>query len=90
MIAEKADFFVLGFKVLIPLIQENKIEHSDAPLDVFEFVFPAVAKVLPVDLAIYIPGEYMTFPLIGRYSVRVSWCGVWPRRWSCACPNGHR
>ena len=31
---------------------EDKIEHSDAPLNVFEFVFAAVAKILPADLAV--------------------------------------
>src|SRR6266478_2531302 len=57
LIAEKADFFGLGFKVLIPLVQENKIEHSDAPLDVLDFVFVAVANVLAVDLAVEAAGE---------------------------------
>src|SRR6267154_2615374 len=31
LIAEKARLFRLGFKVLIPLVQEDKIEDSDAP-----------------------------------------------------------
>ena len=55
--AKEADFFWLGFKVLIPLIQENEIEHSDAPLDVFDFVFAAIADVLAFDLAIEAAGE---------------------------------
>jgi hypothetical protein len=57
LIAEKTDFFGLGFEVLIPLIQQNEIEHGDAPLDVFDFVFAAVANVLAVDLAVKTPGE---------------------------------
>ena len=41
----------------MPLIEENEIEHRDAPLDVFDFVFAAVADVLAVDLAVKTPGE---------------------------------
>src|ERR1700722_4814343 len=50
--AKEADFFRLGFKVLIPLIQEYEIEDGNAPFDEVEFVLPAVAKVLLFDLAI--------------------------------------
>lgn len=57
LIAEKADFFRLGFKVLIPLVQKNEIEHRNAPLDVLDFVFPEVANVLSVDLAVEAAGE---------------------------------
>lgn len=57
LIAEKADFFRLGFKVLIPLVQENEIEHPNAPLDVLDFVFAAVANVLAIDLAVEAAGE---------------------------------
>jgi len=31
---------------------EDKIEDSNAPLDVLDLVFPAVANVLPSDLAV--------------------------------------
>ena len=55
--AKEADFFWLCFKVLIALIQENEIKHSDASLDVFDFVFPAIADVLAFDLAIEAAGE---------------------------------
>src|ERR1700728_1669745 len=55
--AKEADLFWLGFKVLIPVIQENEIEHSDAPLDVFELVFPTIADVLAFDLPIEAAGE---------------------------------
>ncbi len=58
-IAEKADFFGLGFKVLIPLVQENEIEHCDAPLNELDFVFAAVANVLAVDLAVETAGKQM-------------------------------
>ena len=52
LIAEEADFFGLGFKVVMPLIQEDEIEHSDAPLNEFDFVLATIANVLPVDLAV--------------------------------------
>lgn len=55
--AEKADFFRLGFKVPMPLVQENEIEHCDAPLYVFDFVLAAVADVLAIDLAVEAAGE---------------------------------
>src|SRR5207245_9623124 len=54
---KEADFVGLGFEVLIPLVQEDKIEDSDAPLNVFEFMFPPVADVLAVDLAVETSGE---------------------------------
>src|ERR1700686_2319334 len=57
LISEKARLFRLGFKVLIPLVQEEKIDDSDAPLGVFDFMFPAVADVLAVDLAVQPAGE---------------------------------
>jgi|SRR6516225_3957719 len=38
---------------------EDKVEHSDASLNVFEFVFPAVAKILPVDLAVQFAREHV-------------------------------
>jgi hypothetical protein len=56
-VAEEADFFRLGFEVLPLRVGEDKIEHSDTPLDVFDFVFPAIADVLVVDLAIEPAGE---------------------------------
>src|SRR5260370_9250201 len=52
LIAEKADFFGLGFKVLIPLVQENEIEHCDAPLNELDFVFAPVVDVFAVELAV--------------------------------------
>ena len=52
MIAEIAHLFRFGFKVFPLRMGEDKIEDSDAPLDVFDFVFPAVAKILPADLAV--------------------------------------
>src|SRR6266849_9743121 len=73
--AKEADFFWLGFKVLIPLVQENEIEHSDAPLDVFDFVFPAIADVLAFDLAIEATGEEM----VDRSALRKAFgSGVFP------------
>src|SRR5260370_31856960 len=57
LIAEEADFFRLGFKVFPLRVGEDKIEHPDTPLDVFDFVLPAVADVLAVDLAVEPAGE---------------------------------
>jgi len=52
LIAEIAHLFWLAFKVFPLRLGEDKIEDSNAPLNVFYFVFPAVAKVLPADLAV--------------------------------------
>src|SRR6266702_1860953 len=52
LVAEIAHFFRFGFKVFVLRMGEDKIEHSDAPLNVFDLVFSAVAKVLPADLAV--------------------------------------
>src|ERR1700683_4682335 len=83
--AKEADFFWLGFKVLIPLIQENEIEHSDAPLNVFDFVFPAIADVLAFDLPIEAAGEEG----VDRRALRKTFCaGVFPSV-KCA-PEGGR
>src|SRR5260370_34879861 len=38
---------------------EDKIAHSDAPLDVFDPVYPAIAKVLPANLAVQPAREYV-------------------------------
>src|ERR1017187_3477389 len=56
-IAEEADFFGLGFQVFPLRMGKDKIEHSNTPLDVFDFVFPAIADVLAVDLAVEPAGE---------------------------------
>src|SRR5690348_11594595 len=52
LVAEIAHLFRLGFEVLGLWVRQHKIEDSDASLNVFEFVFPAVAKILPADLAV--------------------------------------
>ena len=59
LIAEKADFFRLGFKVLMPWVQKNEIEYGDASLDEFDLVIPAIADVLAFDLPIEPAGEQM-------------------------------
>src|SRR5260370_11539605 len=51
LIAEVADFFRFGFEVLPLRVRENIIEHSDAPLDEFDFVLAAVVKVFSSDFA---------------------------------------
>src|SRR5215831_1593922 len=55
--AEITHLFRFGFKVLVLRMGEDKVEHPDAPLNVFNFVFPAVAKVLPVDLSVKLARE---------------------------------
>src|ERR1700676_5083186 len=57
LITEKADLFWLGFQVLVLRIGKDKIEDSDAPVNVFDFVLPAVADVLAVDLPVEPAGE---------------------------------
>ena len=51
-VIEIPHLFWFGFKVFPLGVGEDKIEDSDAPLNVFEFVFPAIAKVLAADLAV--------------------------------------
>ncbi|PYT52424.1 MAG: hypothetical protein DMG43_11780 [Acidobacteria bacterium] len=52
LVAEMAHFFVLCLKVFPLRMGEDKVEYSDAPLDVFDLVFPAIAKVLPANLTV--------------------------------------
>src|SRR5260370_35686005 len=52
LVTEEGDLFRLRFQVFPLRVREDKIEHSDAPLDVFDFVLPAIADVLAVDLAV--------------------------------------
>ncbi len=56
-VAEKTDFFGLGFQVFALRVGEDKIEHSDTPLNIFDFVFATVADVLAVNLAVEPAGE---------------------------------
>src|SRR5271156_627221 len=42
---------------MISLVQENEIEHGDAPLNELDFVLAAIANVLAVDLAVETAGE---------------------------------
>src|SRR5438445_12576692 len=51
-VAEIAHLFWLGFKVFAARMGEDKIEHFYPPLDVFDLVFPAIAKDLPANLAV--------------------------------------
>ena len=77
----------------MPLIQQDEVEHSDAPLDVFDFVFAAIANVLAVDLAIQTAGEQVidrsAFWKAFGPGVALGLEFV-PEEWSCACPNGRR
>src|SRR6266481_5528809 len=59
LVTEIAHLFRFSFKVFPLRMGEDKIEDSNAPLDVFEFVFPAVAKVLPTDLAVQPAREHV-------------------------------
>src|SRR5919108_952093 len=51
-IAEITHLFCFGFEVLALRMGQDKIEHSDAPLNIFEFMFSPIAKVLSADLAV--------------------------------------
>jgi len=42
--AEIAQLFRFGFEVLALWMGQDKIEDSDTPLNVFELVFPSVAR----------------------------------------------
>ena len=59
LITEKADLFRFGFQVPVLWVGKDKIEDSDAPLDVLDFVLPAIADVLAVDLAVEPAGEHV-------------------------------
>ncbi len=49
LVTEITDLVRFGFRVFVLRMGEDKIDHSDAPLNVFDFVFPAVAKIsLPI------------------------------------------
>src|SRR6266853_6332436 len=52
LIAEIAHLFRFGFNVFPLGMGEDKIKDSDAPLDVFDLVFPTIAKVLPANLSV--------------------------------------
>lgn len=52
LIAEIAQFLGFGFEVFVLRVGQDKIEDSDAPLNVFQFMFSPVAKVLSADLAV--------------------------------------
>ena len=51
-VTEETDLFRLRFQVFPLRVGKDKIEHSDASLDVFDFVLPAIANILAVDLAV--------------------------------------
>src|SRR5258708_3077460 len=51
-IAEEANLFGLGFKILGALVEEHKIENGDTAFDEVQFVSAPIAKILPCDLAI--------------------------------------
>ena len=49
LVAEIAHLFQVCLKVFVFRMGEDKVEHPDAPLNVLDFVFPAVAKIsLPI------------------------------------------
>src|SRR5579862_5088438 len=51
-LAEKPDLFRFRFEITSLGIGEDKIEHGDALTDELDFMFAAIAKVLPPDLTI--------------------------------------
>src|SRR5258708_21387369 len=64
---EEAHFFGLGFEVLMPLVEENKIEDGDAPFDEFELVLATVTKIFLFDLSVE-PSreEVINHPALGK------------------------
>ena len=50
--AEEANFILLGFKVFVPLIIENEVEHNDAAFDEVDFMRATVTDVFLFDTAI--------------------------------------
>ncbi len=70
LIAETGDFFRLRFEVLPLRVGENIIEHSDAPLNVFDFVLAAVTNILAVDL----PVDSARKQVIHRSALRKAFC----------------
>ena len=69
---EVLQLFRLGFQVLIPLVQENKIEHGNAALDEVELMLTAVAEVLLFDLAIESAREQVMHDSAFRKAFRTS------------------
>src|SRR6266404_470503 len=59
LVAEIAHLFRLCLKVFVFRMGEDKVEHPDAPLNVLDFVFPAVTKILPADLAVQPAREHV-------------------------------
>src|SRR5258708_20099150 len=89
LVSEIADLVRFGFKVFVLRLGEDKIEHSDAPLNVFDFVFPEVAKI-PCRSGAIACGRRRDTPSrsLGsiRY-VRVFLCEACARRRSRVRPN---
>src|SRR6266567_3314457 len=61
LVAEIAHLLRFGFKVFVLRMGQDKIEDSDTPLNVFEFVFPPVTKVLSADLAVDLAVHWEVF-----------------------------
>src|SRR5271154_230984 len=47
--AEETNLILFGFKVLVLMIQENKIEHDDAASDEVDLVRPSIAHIFFFD-----------------------------------------
>src|SRR5207249_4911203 len=57
LLAEAAQFVVLGFKVFVLQMRQDKIQGNETRANVFEGVGAAVAKVFPADGAVHDAGE---------------------------------
>ena len=55
--AEISQLCWFSFNIVTVEMRKDKIEDSDAPQDVVEFMVPAVAKVFPPDLTVELAGE---------------------------------
>src|SRR5713226_6327517 len=69
---EVLELFRLSFQVLIPLVQENEIEHGNAALDEVELMLTAVAEALLFDLAIEPAREQVMHDTAFRKAFRTS------------------
>src|ERR1051326_1677589 len=68
--AEEGELVGLGFQVGKSGICEHEIENGDARLDVFEFMPPAIAKVLATELAIELESEEVIDGAMSRHGCR--------------------
>jgi len=89
-VIEIPHLFWFGFKVFPLGVGEDKIEDSDAPLNVFEFVFPAIAegsRCRSGGTACARRGDRPSRSLGRTRCAHVFWREVCSKKPSCACPQ---